>query len=473
MTPATSSPPYFGRIVTVNPDGFGFIGISTVARENAEPHGLSTTKDIFIHQEDSGVELKVGSEVGFDVIADTRRGGDTLRAQGVVPVIEGEVISETGMPMPGFNIMAPQKRVAVALRGLLPVTGGRRAKEISDRDLAAVDTNQPMPGVPREEMEVSPEDGASFLNRILEMLFERLRTLRASFRIDSSDEDLDREVEETARTLREMRAVPPAEEMERSVASYKAIKAAFAHFSNEGIVRPNTVVPIRFLPDFFMAAPVWYFWTTTEEARVADETQQDGDPRAHPRVCDVVELIPGERWAHTFQLFNRRMRTLAHYQGDVIPGHIARRMKWASQLFDHVAIATPYHDAAGRDWGDLDWIRSIDPYIIGLKKGVPFFFILGRYSDSGVFPLYNEMLADTVNFLREKKGLLSNFSKVAVPYWHNGQVGRGRSSSVHGLGGVLTNHVDQMIQAFEMGQLFNWIRGEIDLPQDVRKVQTT
>src|SRR3989344_1484319 len=417
MTLVTTTPTLFGRIVTVNPDGFGFIGIKTVTKERGEPHGLETTQDIFINREDAGMELKVGSEVGFDVIPDRKRGGDALRAQGVVAVIESEILPAVGSPMPGFSVMAPKGSVALASRGILPAANGF-SKEIPEEDLAKVELNQPMAGIPREEREVSPQDAGSFLGGILEQRFARLRSMKASCRIKAPEEELDAELEQTTQDLREMKMDAAADDVREQVKSYKDIKLAFENLYDEGIVRPNTIIPIHFLPDFFMAAPVWYFWADEESRKDAEIKWNDADPRPHPKVTAIVDLIAGLRWADTFQMFNRRMRTLDRYQGDIIPAHIARRMVWARLLFDHVVIATPYHDVAGKDWEDLEWLRSIDPYIIGFKNGVPFFFILGRFSDSGTFPLFNEMLADTMNFLRLNISKLAGFNLAPRPYWH-------------------------------------------------------
>jgi hypothetical protein len=165
-------------------------------------------------------------------------------------------------------------------------------------------------------------------------------------------------------------------------------------------------------------------------------------------------------WGDTFQLYNRRLRSLADYGGegfDVIPPVVARRLRWAVEAFDFVVIATPYHDLAGRDWQDLQWLRSIDPYVLGFKKGIPYFFVLARFSDSGTFPLYHQLVGDTIEFLRNNLQKLNNFNRVNNPYWYTGTNAIGTQRE---LGEHLKLHVGSLLQAFEQGNLFDWLRTE-------------
>src|SRR3990167_6866040 len=64
---------YIGVVQNV-PNGFGFIGIQTVTREDGSPHGLETDADIFIPQSECNAPLTVGLKVAFKVRPDERRG---------------------------------------------------------------------------------------------------------------------------------------------------------------------------------------------------------------------------------------------------------------------------------------------------------------------------------------------------------------------------------------------------------------
>jgi len=136
-------------------------------------------------------------------------------------------------------------------------------------------------------------------------------------------------------------------------------------------------------------------------------------------------------------------------------------MRKAIEVFDYVVIATPYHDQAGRDWQDLEWLRAIDPYVLGFKKGIPFFFVLARFSDTGTFPLFNELVGDTIEFLKANKQKLANFNQIHRPFW----CVQDRSIAEQDpFGDFLMRHVEQLLAAFEAGNLFDWLRGD-DVPQ--------
>jgi len=159
---------------------------------------------------------------------------------------------------------------------------------------------------------------------------------------------------------------------------------------------------------------------------------------------------------------------MAQYQGEHLPPHIIRILTLAKPIFTYVAVLTPYHDVAGKDWQDIAWIRAIDPYLVGFQKGLPVMFILGRFSDSGIFPGFHQLVADTVNFLRVNKEKLAGFNAVSSPFWFTWQRkdrDQQRDSCFNGpLGDHLIAHTNQLLQAFELGHLFDWLRGEWDIP---------
>lgn len=180
------------------------------------------------------------------------------------------------------------------------------------------------------------------------------------------------------------------------------------------------------------------------------------DPLVHKHLRYFCDLFPNQRWIDTFLMYNRRIRTVGDYEGDLIPPRLIARMKKMTKLFDYLIILTPYHDVAGKDWTDLNWLRSIDPYVVGFSQGVPLIFVLGRFSDSGIFPLYSELIADTIDFLRKNFNKLEGFNKVNNPYWYN----PGASRSFTLLGTRLIDHTKELLKAFDKGILFDWLRGQ-------------
>ena len=69
-------------------------------------------------------------------------------------------------------------------------------------------------------------------------------------------------------------------------------------------------------------------------------------------------------------------------------------------------------------------------------------------------------MGDTIEFLRKNKPNLSGFDQVGNPYWWQGPRGE---SSTHRLGDRLMRRTDELLAAFDAGQLFPWLKGEVDV----------
>ena len=452
---------YFGRIVSVpGADGFAFIGIGSVTQEDGSPHGLNTVNDIFLHRDDCAAKLEVGIEVTFDAVPDRKRAEGMYRAVGAVKHIEVELLPRNEQSIPGFAIMVPpvREKQELALRKRLPVHAGM--KLVPEETVSQVVINEPMPRIPRvNDIPRDEETKQELVQWFLSILFPSMASFGADYRIlDYTDAELDSEVEETAENYRLIGLEQQIEVMRSEVQRFKETRGALTLILEDDLVRRDTVIPIRYLPDLFMAVPVWYFWVNPETQNDAEQDWENPDPKPHATVKHFCELFPSQRWCDTFQLFNRRIRTLKQYKGEVIPPQVARRMRKAVELFDYVVIATPYHDQAGMDWQSIDWLRAIDPYILGFKKGIPFFFVLARFSDAGTFPLFNELVADTIEFLRANKQKLNGFNQIDTPYWCHADKRRVCGQSY--FGEYLMRHVDQLLDAFEAGNLFDWLRQE-------------
>jgi hypothetical protein len=450
---------FLGRIVSVpGDDGFAFIGIGSVTREDGSPHGLETKADIFLHKDDCETTLRAGMEVLFNIIPDRKREG-AFRAVGAVKFVEVELMPPGEPAIPGFAVMAlPGQREVGPVAERLPVHAGM--KDVPAGTVAQVIANEPMPDIPRVNDAPNDEEGKQrIVQQFLSMLFPNMANFGVDFQIIGyTDEQLDREVEETAANYRAMGLDQQVEVMLAETELFKKTRQALTLIITENLVRPDTAIPIRYFPDLLAAVPVLFFSTDGEtRVKVADDWKIP-DPHVHEVVKYFCDLFPNKRWYDTFQLFNRRLRTFDQYKGETIPPQIARRMRKAVDLFDFVVVATPYHDQAGRDWEDIEWLRAIDPYVLGFIKGIPYFFVLARFSDAGTFPLFNELVADTVEFLRSQKAKLNGFNQINRPYWYHG---RGESEHREGLfGDYLKWHVEKLLEAFDSGNLFDWLRGE-------------
>jgi len=450
---------YFGRIVSIpGNDGYAFIGIGTVTKDDGTNHGLKTREDIFLHKDNCGSPLRVGMQITFDILPDKKRGGDALCAIGATECTRAELIPDDESPIPG--LVPSPKKTDVAIQMRIPAHADM--KDVPVETVEKVILNQPMPSVPRRSDLPTNEEGRKRLvEEFLAHLFPNMANFNADYRvIESSDEEFNQLVDEAEESYKALGMLQEIEVMHSEIERFKKMRGALALMLRDNLIRPDAVIPMKYLPDLFMAVPVWYHWVDSSIQDVFDATWNINDPGIHERITYFCDLFRNQVWCDTFQLFNRRVRTLRQYRGELIPPAVARRMREASGLFDHLIIATPYHDEAGRDWQDIEWLRAIDPYVLGFKNGIPFFFVLARFSDSGTFPLFNELIADTMEFLKTNIEKLDGFSEITRPYWyHTG--GNQRSVCLEDpAGDYLKDHVQEILTHFEEGTLFNWLRGE-------------
>ncbi len=454
---------YIGEVSSVpGGDGYGFINIKTVFTEDGAPHNIPTTENIFIHQDECGSTLKVGMQVMFSIADDQKRGAGTFRATGAVEFVESELMSEESS-IPGLDVPAVKRNFETAVgfvRQRIPFHAN--VKEVPKETVDKVVENAPMDNI-QPSGEITPEQQKQILAAFLLMAYPMMTHFMANFDpLNADDAALDEQVRQSKEDMEALGMSEQVPILEQQAKSFKNVRDALRMIFQEGLVRTDTIIPIRNLPDLFMAVPVWYYWVEPTGQEEIDRQWSNTDPQAHQVTKWFCELFPNYNWVDTFLTFNRRLRTLKMFKGDVIPPHVSRRMRKAVQLFDYVVIMTPYHDVAGKDWQDLKWIRMIDPYVIGFKKGVPYFFVLGRFSDTGLFPLLHEMVGDTIEFLKANKQKLAGFNIANSPFWlAPGSTSQYcHQSDKPRLGDYLIQNADRLIQAFEAGNLFGWLRGE-------------
>jgi hypothetical protein len=193
------------------------------------------------------------------------------------------------------------------------------------------------------------------------------------------------------------------------------------------------------------------------------------DPEPDAVVEFFSDFVGTKEFAWLYQIYNRRTRPIRNFKGrDIFPPALLSVLKTAREVFDYVVIMTPYHDIASDEWADPKWQRNIDPYLVGFRKDLPFMFLLGRWSGSGLFPLACEMIADTMGHISTHRYGLIKFE--ASAYWY-----RGDNEDDGYLGGdhdcdleegeeqagecVLQIFADKLLQSYEQGHLFDFIRG--------------
>jgi len=507
--------PYVGRVVKVG-DGFGFVALSSVTRADGSNHGLQTRRDIFVHQNECSVPLQTGMMLSFDVLPSNKP--DQLQAYLAVVVepqaaeeetieVQGEVMPSDGSPVPGLEMVtAAPRELAIPERLKVHFL----MKEVDKAEIVKAVANRPLKDVPRDDVAITDHSGPSEVPaRLSEILFNQfpgLHNLGITFDIDGFDEaaqdaivknavedckalGMNAQAESTNEEHRRFKAtrtmlqwineqgwfktgaqVTPSVvaamlELVKSLPSSQTkaktvsdLQNCFGFMTGHNILRPNTVLPMKRLPDLFLAAPVLFHMMSERETRT------NGIPEP---IQDICGLLKNERWFNLVQLFNREAYPITMFQGDVIPPAILKIMKDARGVFDRVVIMTPYLDIAAREF-ERTWVRSIDPYVVGFKKGLPVFFILGRFSNTGVFPLLHELVADTMSFLRTNTGRLRKLNvtrqDVRSPAW----LGPHGEFEDRDLGTHLTEFAETMLKAYDAERLFDWLNEEWQVPDPAR-----
>lgn len=448
---------YIGRVSTVRAEEhLGFIAISSVTKDDGSPSRLKTDNDIFVHQDDCDAVLRTGLEVGFQVIPDKKREG-SYRATNVAErnLVRGELVLTGAESMP---LVDPAKLY------VSPTPAQRMAKPVSREEVEQVLKNAPMPRMPRTNGR--PQHLTENLVLLADSLFPQIAAIGADTAVaEIASPAFDEAIKKIVADHRSLGMDNQAEKMQEDARAYITLHAMSQN--KDGLLLPETVLPMEYLPDLFMAVPVWYFQT---QGSIRSEARSRADVKVHHYLRHFCDLMPNERWIDTFLMFNRRLRTLTDYVGDIMPPKVLEQMRKSASLFDFFVVMTPYHDVAGTDWEDLKWLRSIDPYVVGFVKNVPFMFVMSRFSDSGIFPLYSEMVADTIAFLRDNISKLEGFNKIQRLYWYrfNNNEFSFSAQNEKFLGTELIAHTRKLLAAFDRGELFDWMRS----PTDEQKQQT-
>lgn len=223
------------------------------------------------------------------------------------------------------------------------------------------------------------------------------------------------------------------------------------------------VLPIRYLPDLFMASPVLYAYKTKEESRSLHVSLSEDDQKQrglfHPAIQNICDAFPNQQWRDVVQLFNRVCRSMDRYNGDAIPEKLVNRIELAAEICDDVFIATPYHDAALRDLnGVRPWPpqRAKNPYVIGTIRRLPYVVVLGRFDEGPLFSEFPHMLANTIEFLRANVKALKPLNGTDRHLWYYGNASPAILNIP--LGTRLASNVEKMVKISDKGFLFDWLK---------------
>lgn len=486
---------YRGRITFMKPSGIGHIGIETVVRSDGEPHAINTKEHIAVNKNKAnGLELCEGMEILFCIEDDTVRGKNTYRAYDIMAFIpeeepavqESEEILKAQDTLLALTPIEGSPWRAPSHEALLPTPPKNQPQDflrlldgtvwtVPADTLANVASNDLLNGISRDiyrREDITKPDVLArtheALSNILHQEFSlRLGRLDPSYDISSADTDFHKRVNADLAGMRGHDMDDQIRETTQIVVRYTKMRNFLKKLCAEGMVRPNSVLPIVYLPDILLAFPVWFFVFKERDEQEAQVHYHVTDPQPHSAIHYICSLLLPQQFKDLFQMFNMRARSAKIYQGDTVPAEVSGLMEKAQGFFDYIVIATPYHDFAGKDWGEFQGTSPMDPLVLGFNKELPsVFFLLERFSDSGLYPSYNELVAATIEFIKKYKELLGG---VCGRIWikKNGEEKNYQGSRL----GVRLSHVaDQIFTAFKLNKLSAWLRGEADVrPRQVSR----
>ncbi|HLD06868.1 MAG TPA: hypothetical protein VJC16_05035 [Candidatus Nanoarchaeia archaeon] len=349
------------------------------------------------------------------------------------------------------------------------------AKHVDPQQAAQAAENMPFANlIGLHQKPADAEQAVAAAEEILKTAFASLAPHGVSFSV-TAEPDLRQEmsiIENEKKALKEARLGSQSDDLMRTYyEEFSSVRRMFRMMHREGILTTHNIIPVHYLPDLLVAAPVWYYDDTHFDPFLENPDRADefiGQDRS-PIIPLVGEWAGSREFAWLFQMYNARRRPLSSCSGrDIVPPRLREIIQAARSVFDYIAICTPYHDVVSSEWANGVWIRNIDPFVIGLKKGLPFMFLLGRYSCTGLFPLLPDMVADTIDHLRMNKGTLGRIPKNMT--WYHGLRSyetpyNPRSCRLEdGASGdntVLEPFAGEVIAAFGAGNLFRFLRGEL------------
>lgn len=442
---------YTGEIVTIKP---GYVFINDVKRAYET---ISTNGDVFCPVPEDA-HFEVGQMVKFTELNPDKERPGKFRTETIMPLGEDSSLA-----------VAEEKVKAVYQLSRTTSPYHQLKKLIAEGDIQKAGENKPLAEFIQQiawalnqNGGYNPEDVKRLVKEFIEKTFANLAVFDVSQSIIGDiDEATEKAmIDEYIKNYQESGLEGQAESLRREYKLFTKVRKAFTLMNQNSLLNYSSVIDVKHLPEITMAFPVWF--TTAKDA--IDDFTKEEDPRPDHSVKFFTDCVGSREYAWFYQLYNRRTRPFSMFQGkDIMPPSLVKIMKSAREIFDYVVIMTPYHDVASKEWSDPNWLRNIDPVMVGFLNGLPQMFILGRWSGTGIFPLLLDCIADTANHLRLNKHLTKNFR--SNTYWHRG--GDGSSSGVLQIVGgkennhVLPKYVDSLLLAYDRGLVFEFLRGEL------------
>jgi hypothetical protein len=379
------------------------------------------------------------------------------------PKRPGKFRTESARVVEGGLVTIEPNSKAVAIADLMKRHPYHQmAKNINPDDVAQAIANQPLKALfetfeGMKADDLAPDNIARVAKEFLEETFAALTPLGVSHNIDG-DVDQEKEEEkinEAIKLFQDNGMHGQINSVRSEYEQFKGVRDAFTLMRTSGLLSMDSVIPMSCLPEMLVAAPVWY--VHAKQGLQSRTSMQNPSPDYVTRFfCDLGQ---SKSFSHLYQMYNLRNRPLGNFSGrDIMSPAIMKILAKAKETFDFIVIMTPYHDLASTEWANAKWNRNVDPFLIGFMKGIPYMFLLARWSGNGLLPLFADMVADTINHLRLNKDKLKK-----IPGAYDWYMGDGSIKTLDGRNDrgndILEPFADQVIEAFEDGNLFDFLAG--------------
>lgn len=300
----------------------------------------------------------------------------------------------------------------------------------------------------------------NLLRTMWPMLEEEYLSFRVSFSL--YEEDNPEEVQKLTAMIEKNRALgllnQASRELPITLRNFSEVRGILRYMRKAKLLLPHTLLPETQLPWFLLTAPVWFVGGRTE-INFKKGRGSSVIPDSFTRY--MVDRLGTKRLGDWFQIWNRQARPFSDYEGDMIPDYLLDLIGQALQIFDYVVISTPYLHRVGKEWADAMWQPMIDPYLLAFNRELrSMFFFLGRWSNTGLFPLAAEMVANTMAYLKAHEGDVRNFSSYR---WAVPPTSANKEIYVHGP--ELTALVEGSLKAFHNKKLFAWLTEGRQVPR--------
>lgn len=437
---------YTAEVVSVK-DGYCFLrnvkkGYSTVP----------TKGDVFCP-----MSFPVGAIVQFDELnEDHERPGKFRTEMATLEVGPlAEVKPENGGKAVALMQLMRRRPYHATAKEVDPEEVRKAAENLPFVELLKLYQRIPKNGVPEKNMDQVAE--AFLLDH-----FPALREFGVSFETngDIEDEKEAAMIKDTCEEYASCGMGGMANTIPQTYAKFVQTRGAFRFMKAAGIFGIESIVPAKHLPELLCMFPVWY--AGSEIHGLKSQTGTDGSVQRtlfHMLPCSMVNT---QVFCDFFQAYNYRMRSLEEFKGDLMPPRLMKIMPKALKAFDLVAILTPYLTEATKEWANRRWPQNIDPLMVGFIQGLDYVFVLGRWSDEGIFPLMCDLIADTMSHLAINKDFLKNIPENTSWLHTNNSAGslsawRNRGDSREH---PLVTMANKVLQAYEEKKLFEFLRGE-------------